>query len=214
MVIRKIFVRFLPLLGGDEEARKGVVLAKSPVAKKYGIVTAETLYSARKKCPMVKTFPANYAWYKEESKKLMKYLSQYTPVLEQFSIDECFLDMSGMERIYGNDYVSLAHKIKDEIKNKFGFTVNIGIGENKLCAKMASDFEKPDKVHTLFMSEIKEKMWPLPVDDLFMLGKKSASKLHSFGIHTIGDLAQASSNLLTRHFKSQGLYFQEASRGD
>ena len=207
-------IRTIPsIIGGDEEARKGVVLAKSPVAKKYGIVTAETLYSARKKCPMVKTFPANYAWYKEESKKLMKYLSQYTPVLEQFSIDECFLDMSGMERIYGNDYVSLAHKIKDEIKNKFGFTVNIGIGENKLCAKMASDFEKPDKVHTLFMSEIKEKMWPLPVDDLFMLGKKSASKLHSFGIHTIGDLAQASSNLLTRHFKSQGLYFQEASRG-
>ena len=207
-------IRKIPsIIGGDEEARRGIVLAKSPVAKKYGIVTAETVYSARRKCPFVKTFPANYAWYKEESRKLMKYLSQYTPMLEQFSIDECFLDMSGTERLYGDDYVALAHKIKDEIKEKFGFTVNVGIGENKLCAKMASDFEKPDKVHTLFLKEIEKKMWPLPVDDLFMLGKKSALKLHHLGIHTIGDLAKVPVSLLKRHFKSQGLYFQEASRG-
>ncbi len=201
------------VIGGDEEKRKGVVLAKSPVAKKYGIVTAETLYSARKKCPKVEIFPANYEWYSKQSRKLYEYLATYTPTIEQFSIDECFLDMTGTTRLYGNDYVLLAHKMKDEIKCRYGFTVNIGIGENKLCAKMASDFEKPDKVHTLFLSEIETKMWPLPVIDLFMLGKSSAKRLNELGIYTIGDLAKAKPSLLKRSFKSQGVYFQQAAYG-
>lgn len=207
-------IRTIPsVIGGDEEKRKGVVLAKSPIAKKYKIVTAETLYSARKKCPNLKVFPANYEWYKKQSENLVKYLSNYTPTIEQFSIDECFLDMTGTKRLYGDDYVAIAHKMKEEIKIKYGFTVNIGIGENKLCAKMASDFEKPDKVHTLFYNEIKEKLWPLPVIDLFMLGKKSAQKLNELGIYTIGDLAKANLGLLKRHFKSQGSYFQQAAYG-
>ncbi|HIS38241.1 MAG TPA: DNA polymerase IV [Candidatus Onthousia faecavium] len=207
-------IRKIPaVIGGDESARKGIVLAKSPIAKKYGIVTAETLYSARNKCKSLQVFPPNYTFYKEQSKKLYNYLASYTPLIEQYSIDECFLDLTGTTLLYGNDYVSLAHKIKDEIKEKFGFTVNVGIGENKLCAKMASDFEKPDKVHTLYLNEIETKMWPLKVDDLFMLGKSSAKKLNELGIYTIKDLANADLNLLRRYFKSSGDYFKQAALG-
>ena len=207
-------IRKIPaVIGGDESARKGIVLAKSPIAKKYGIVTAETLYSARNKCKSLQVFPPNYTFYKEQSKKLYNYLASYTPLIEQYSIDECFLDLTGTTLLYGNDYVSLAHKIKDEIKEKFGFTVNVGIGENKLCAKMASDFEKPDKVHTLYLNEIETKMWPLKVNDLFMLGKSSAKKLNELGIYTIKDLANADLNLLRRYFKSSGDYFKQAALG-
>ena len=205
-------IRKIPaVIGGDESARKGIVLAKSPIAKKYGIVTAETLYSARNKCKSLQVFPPNYTFYKEQSKKLYNYLASYTPLIEQYSIDECFLDLTGTTLLYGNDYVLLAHKIKDEIKEKFGFTVNVGIGENKLCAKMASDFEKPDKVHTLYLNEIETKMWPLKVNDLFMLGKSSAKKLNELGIYTIKDLANADLNLLRRYFKSSGDYFKQAA---
>ncbi len=207
-------IRKIPaVIGGDESARKGIVLAKSPIAKKYGIVTAETLYSARNKCKSLQVFPPNYTFYKEQSKKLYNYLASYTPLIEQYSIDECFLDLTGTTLLYGNDYVLLAHKIKDEIKEKFGFTVNVGIGENKLCAKMASDFEKPDKVHTLYLNEIETKMWPLKVNDLFMLGKSSAKKLNELGIYTIKDLANADLNLLRRYFKSSGDYFKQAALG-
>lgn len=207
-------IRKIPsVIGGDEKARHGIVLAKSPVAKKYGIITAETLYSARNKCRFLQVFPPNYAFYKEQSEKLMNYLSKYTPTIEQYSIDECFLDLTGTSLLYGNDYVNLAHQIKDEIKEKFKFTVNIGIGENKLCAKMASDFEKPDKVHTLYMNEIETKLWPLKVEDLFMLGKSSAKKLNELGIYTIKDLKDANINILRRYFKSGADYFKEAALG-
>ena len=207
-------IRKIPaVIGGDEKQRRGIVLAKSPIAKKYGIVTAETLYSARKKCGWLEVFPPNYPFYVEQSKKLYSYLASYTPNIEQYSIDECFLDMTGTSLLYGNDYLKLAYKIKNEIREKYGFTVNIGIGENKLCAKMASDFEKPDKVHTLYMNEIETKMWPLPVNDLFMLGRSSAKRLEELGIKTIGDLAKCSPTFLRKHFKKQGDYFLEASKG-
>ena len=206
-------IRTIPsIIGGDETKRRGIVLAKSPIAKKYGIVTAETIYSARKKCPQLQVFPANYAWYRECSLKLMNYLSQYTPSLEQFSIDECFLDFTGTSYLY-KDYFEVALKIKEEIKEKFGFTVNIGIASNKLCAKMASDFEKPDKIHTLFPNEVATKMWTLPVGDLFMVGKRTKEKLLSLGIKTIGDLANAPISLLKRHFKNQAISLKEAALG-
>lgn len=206
-------IRKIPaIIGGDETKRRGIVLAKSPVAKKFGVVTAETLYSAKKKCPTLQMFPPNYSWYYEKSRELMKYLSQYTPVMEQFSVDECFLDMTGTSYLY-KDYVSLAYQMKDEIKNKFGYTVNIGIANNKLCAKMASDFEKPDKVHTLFKDEIKEKLWPLPVRDLFMVGKKTALELQKINIKTVGELAKTSDKILYKYFKNQSIYLKEAANG-
>ena len=206
-------IRKVPsIIGGDEKSRRGIVLAKSPVAKKYGIVTAETLYSARKKCKNLEIYPPDYRWYYKKSRELMEYLSQFSPNQEQISVDECFLDMSGMDYIY-KDIVKLAYKIKDEIKEKFGFTVNIGIANNKLCAKMASDFEKPDKVHTLFIDEIEEKLWPLDVKDLFMCGKQTTKELYKLNIHTIGDLAKTDEKVLERHFKSQGKYLKRAALG-
>ena len=196
-------IRTIPsVIGGDEEKRHGIVLAKSPVAKKYGVVTAETLYMARKKCPGLKIFPPNYEYYVEMSKKFYNYLKDYTPVIEQASIDECFMDLTGTNYLY-DDILKLAYKIKNDIKEMFGFTVNVGIANNKLCAKMASDFLKPDKVHTLFDYEIKDKMWPLPVKDLLFVGKSTASLLESIGIHTIGELANSNPDIVQKHFKNQ-----------
>jgi len=206
-------IRTIPsVIGGDEEARKGIVLAKSPVAKEYGIKTAETLYSARKKCSSLKVFPLNMEEYYRQSNNLIDYLSQYTPIIEQFSVDECFMDMTNTKYLY-DDILMLAYKIKKEIYEKFGFTVNIGIGNNKLCAKMASDFLKPDHVHTLFMEEIKVKMWPLPVEDLLYVGKSSSEQLRKIGIKTIGDLANCNENILKKSFKNRSIDMIRAARG-
>ena len=196
-------IRKIPsVIGGDEEKRHGIVLAKSPVAKRYGIKTAETLYTARKKCPDVQVFPADYNLYMKKSRELFDYLKTFTPGFYPFSVDEAFLDMSNMGYVY-KDVIKLAYKIKNEVKEKFGFTVNIGIGNNNLCAKMASDFEKPDKVHTLFMEEIPDKMWPLEVRDLLFVGKQTADRLNKLGIYTIYDLAHASERELKPYFKNQ-----------
>lgn len=206
-------IRKIPaIIAGDESKRHGIVLAKSPIAKKYGIVTAETIYQAKMKCPNLKIFSPNHEIYQRKSKQLMSYLKEFTPIMEQFSIDECFLDMTGTKYLYDN-YLELAYKIKDEIKEKFGFTVNVGIGNNKLCAKMASDFEKPDKVHTLLKNEIKEKLWPLPVNDLFMCGKKTSIELNKMNIYTIKDLAEYDFQKLEKKFKSQAKYLKQAAWG-
>ena len=208
-----IDIRTIPaIIAGDESKRHGIVLAKSPIAKKYGIVTAETIYQAKMKCPNLKIFSPNHEIYQRKSKQLMNYLKTFTPIMEQFSIDECFLDMTGTKYLYTN-HLELAYKIKDEIKEKFGFTVNVGIGNNKLCAKMASDFEKPDKVHTLLKSEIKEKLWPLPVNDLFMCGKKTSIELNKMNIYTIKDLAEFDFQKLEKKFKSQAKYLKQAAWG-
>lgn len=209
----KLDIRKIPsVIGGEEKERHGIVLAKSPIAKKFGIETAETIYSARRKCPALKVFPPDFNWYYEQSNLMYNYLTQYTPLIERYSIDECFLDLTGTNRLY-DDYLALAFKIKEDIKNKFGFTVNVGIGNNKLCAKMASDFEKPDKVHTLYSNEVIEKMWPLKVDDLFMVGKSSAETLRTIGIFTIGQLAVADETKLNKYFKNQTKNLINSARG-
>lgn len=197
-------IRTIPsVIGGSEKLRHGIVLAKSSPAKKYNIQTAETLVSARKKCPGLVIVPPDYEIYVRYSSRFIDLLQQYAPVIEQYSIDEVFCDMTGTEKLYGNP-VDFAHHLKDIIKKELGFTVNIGVSENKLLAKMASDFEKPDKVHTLFPSEIREKMWPLPVNELFFAGKSSVAKLHSLGIHTIGELASTDVSILRSVLKKQG----------
>lgn len=209
----KIDIRKIPsIIGGDEKERRGVVLAKSPIAKKMGIVTGEPIFQARKKCPNLQVFPLNREWYSIESKKFKNHLKKYSPNIEEFSIDECFVDMTGTNYLY-KDYVALAHKIKDEIKNMYGFTVNIGIGNNKLCAKMASDFEKPDKVHTLFKDEIASKLWPLDVKELFMVGKRTSEELHKMNINTIEQLAHTDYKKLEKSFKKQAEYLKNASWG-
>ncbi len=200
------------VIGGDESKRSGIVLAKSIPSKKVGIITGETLYMARKKCPVVKSYPPNYKLYEEMSTKLFKFLSNYTPDIEVYSIDECFIDYTKVKKLYG-DELEFCHKIKEEIKNKLGFTVNIGIGNNKLCAKMASDFKKPDLVHTLYMNEIETKMWPLTVDNLFGVGRKAAPKMHDLKINTIYDLAHSDPHKLYKYFKNQAVKYVEIANG-
>ena len=206
-------IRNIPsVIGGDEEQRKGIVLAKSPVAKEYGIKTAETLYSARKKCSNLKIFPPNFEEYYHQSNNLINYLSQYTPIIEQFSIDECFMDLTNTNYLY-DDILELAYKIKQEVFEKFGFTVNIGIANNKLCAKMASDFLKPNRVHTLFSNELENKMWPLPIEELLYIGKSSSEQLRKIGIKTIGDLAKCSENYLKKYFKNRAIEMIQSACG-
>lgn len=197
-------LRTIPsIIGGDEKSRHGVVLAKSTPAKAYGIRTGEPVASAFKKCPFLVMEPPDHKLYSRRSAQMMDLLHTYTSDLEQLSIDECFMDFGPIAHLYASP-LEAAHEIKDSIRTQLGFTVNIGISTNRLLAKMASDFLKPDRVHTLFPHEIQEKMWPLPVDELYMVGHSSSGRLHQLGIHTIGDLAQADLGILTSHFKSHG----------
>lgn len=182
-------LRLIPsAIGGDREKRTGVILAKSIPAKKFGVKTGEPVAQALRKCPALVLANPDFRLYQRNSTAFMDICRRYAPVVEQYSIDECFLDMSGTGRIYP-DPIQIAHTIKDLIREELGFTVNVGIGNCKLCAKMASDFEKPDKVHTLFHHEIPHKLWPLPVGDLFSVGFATAQRLEQGGIRTIGDLA-------------------------
>ena len=184
-------IRLIPAaIGGDPEKRTGVVLAKSIPAKKYGIKTGEPIAMALRKCPELFLARPDFRLYEQCSKAFMDICREYAPVVEKYSIDECFLDMSGTHRLYP-DPVATAYTIKDKIRTELGVTVNVGIGDNKLLAKMASDFEKPDKVHTLFSGDIPGKMWPLPVRDLFTVGASTAEKLEKAGVRTIGELANS-----------------------
>ena len=200
------------VIGGDEKARRGIVLAKSMPAKKMGVVTAETLYSAKKKCPALRIYPPNFEFYHIMSNKMFEILYSYTPDIEIASIDECYLDYGKIKKINGNE-VEFAYKIQKEIYEKLGFTVNVGIANNKLCAKMASDFSKPFKVHTLYEYEVKEKMYPLPIGDLFGVGKKTAIALKEMGIFKIGDLANANYDDLKTTFKNQTQNLIDAAKG-
>lgn len=190
-------------VGGSEEHRHGIVLAKSPLAKAYGVRTGEPLVQARRKCPGLTVVPPRFDIYVENSKAFISLLEEHAPVIEQYSIDEAFCDMTGMELLHG-DPVGYAYQLKDEIRERLGFTVNIGVSTNKLLAKMASDFTKPDRVHTLFPEEVPEKLWPLPIEELFYVGHSTAEKLKKLGIRTIGELAHTDLSLLRSHFKKHG----------
>ena len=206
-------IREIPaIIGGDRESRHGIVLAKSVPAKKYGIVTGEPVAHALQKCPNIQMFPPNHRMYHEYSARLMEFLKNYTPDIEQVSVDECYMDFTGIAHQYHSP-VEAAFEIKDAVYQKFGFTVNIGISVNRLLAKMASDFEKPNKVHTLFPEEIPLKMWPLPVSELYIAGRSSVEVLHKLEIRTIGELAQTDPYLLELHLKSHGRTLWEFANG-
>lgn len=200
------------VIGGDPKLRKGIVLAKSTPCKKLGIYTSMTLYEASKKCPNLRVYPPNYKFYSYMSNKLFKLLSKYTPDIEIASIDECYLDYGKVKKLYG-DELEFAKKIQKEIYDALKFTVNIGIANNKLCAKMASDFTKPNKIHTLYDYEIKDKMYPLPVSELFLVGKKTSEKLMNLGIKTIGDLANFDYYTLYKYFKNQASFLINQAKG-
>lgn len=200
------------VIGGDESKRHGIVLAKSPVAKKRGVKTAETLMSARRKCRNLRIYPPDYNLYKKMSNAVFNIIRKYTPDIEILSIDECFIDYTNVYKLYG-DPIKFAYKLKDEIYNTLKFTVNIGIANNKLCAKMASDFEKPNKVHTLFENEVETKMHSLPIGELYGIGRSSSAKLIELGINTVGDLAHTNLYILKKVFKNQAEVMIEKANG-
>lgn len=200
-------------VGGDRSKRRGIILAKSVPAKKYGIKTGEPITDALKKCPHLVLVPARHEVYRRYSKAFVSILERYSDTIEQCSIDECFVDMTGTEKLFGEPVVA-ATRIKDEIYRELGFTVNVGISTNKLLAKMASDFKKPNLVHTLFPHEIKKKMWGLPVGELFLVGRSTQSTLHTLGIHTIGELANADVDMLRASLKKQGEVIWRFANGE
>ena len=208
----KIDIREIPaIIGGDETRRAGIVLAKSQKAKEFGIQTAQTIYMAKAKCPSLKIYPSDYKIYKNYPDKLYNLLLEYTDKIERFSIDECFLDMT--HYLMKDTLLNKATEISKRVKEELGFTVNIGVAHNKLLAKMASDFTKPDRVHTLFQEEIPTKMWPLPVSELFMLGRKTVPKLYNMQIRTIGELAKVDVSLLNKKFGKHGIQMWEYANG-
>ena len=206
-------IRLIPsIIGGDEASRHGVVLAKSNIAKQFGIKTGETIYQAKKKCPQIRIFPTKHEIYIEYSNKLYSLLLHYTDKIERYSIDECFIDFSDIIKSR-KDFMRLAIELSQKIKEELLFTVNIGLSNNKILAKMASDFEKPDKIHTLYKDEIREKMWNLPIEELFMVGKKSAMKLKSIGIIKIKDVALTNKKVLIKKFGKLGVTIWENANG-
>jgi DNA polymerase-4 len=200
------------IIGGDMEKRHGVVLAKSIPAKKYGVTTGEPIVNALRKCPTLTIQPPDHHLYHTRSEELMQLLRDVCPDIEQVSVDECFMDYTPIQNLYDSP-VTAAHSIREQIRERFGYTVNIGVSDVKMLAKMASDFSKPDKVHTLFSWEIREKMWPLSVASLFMCGKSSVQTLNKLGIRTIGDLAQTDRQILSAHLKSHGVMLWEYANG-
>ncbi len=189
-------IRLIPsVVSGDPSDRRSIVTAASIPAKRLGIKTAEPITMAIRKCPDLVIVRSDREWYKKCSAEFISVCRSYSPVLQQFSIDECFMDMT--YRLYGRNPVEVAARLKDEIRSKLGFTVNVGIGSNKLLAKMASDFEKPDKVHTLWIEEVPQKMWPLKVRNLLWVGNKTEERLTAYGISTIGELAALNPGVLT-----------------
>lgn len=206
-------IREIPsAVAGDISKRHGIILAKSNAAKAYGIHTGESIPEAKKKCPDLVLVSPHYDLYEKSSYRFMELLREYSPCVEQYSVDEAFCDMSNLEYIYG-DPVHIAHEIKERIKEELGFTVNIGISSNKLLAKMASDFQKPDRVHTLFSYEVQQKMWPLPVGELFFVGRATERRLKKLGITTIGELANVDVSILKSHLKKHGEVIHSFANG-
>lgn len=200
----KIDLRDIPsAVCGDIRKRHGIILAKSTPAKKYKVQTAETISDALKKCPDLILVAPHYDLYEVSSHAFIEVLREFSPIVEQYSIDEAYMDMTGTQALWGSPVVA-ANYIKDKIHRELGFTVNIGISSNKLLAKMAGDFQKPNKVHTLFPEEIEKKMWPLPVGDLFFCGRATEKKLRNLGIHTIGEVAKTDISFMKYHLKKHG----------
>jgi DNA polymerase-4 len=206
-------IREIPAaISGDPLSRHGIILAKSIPAKKYGIATGQSLFEARQKCPNLAVFPPNYDLYMLCSNAMYRILLEYSPLVERYSIDECFLDYTASRSRFG-DPLDVAYEIKDRIKNELGFTVNIGVSCNKLLAKMGGELKKPDQIHTIWPDEIEKKMWPLPVGELYMVGRATARKLQQININTIGDLARADLNHMKALLKTPGIMVWEFANG-
>lgn len=208
-----IDLRAIPaIIGGDMAKRHGVVLAKSISAKAFGIATGEPIVNALRKCPNLHVEPPSHSLYHKRSEELMQLLFDICPDIEQVSVDECYMDYTPINALFPSPIDAAAH-IRAQVYDNLGFTVNIGISDRKVLAKMASDFRKPNLTHTLYAAEIREKLWPLPVSSLFMCGHSSVETLHKLEILTIGDLAKTDVSILNAHLKSHGKLLWEYANG-
>lgn len=190
----------------------GIILAKSIAAKKYGIATGEVVWSAKQKCPELLLVPPDYSCYLRSSYAMKEMLKEYSPAVESFSIDECFLDMTGQEKFFGAPEKA-AYDLKARIKKELGFTVNVGIGACKATAKMASEWEKPDRVHTLWPHEVKTKLWPMPIGFLFMAGRRTVAALKKIGVNTVGDMACLEPEFVKERFGKNGFMLWRYANG-
>lgn len=201
------------VVGGDQSKRHGIVLAKSTSAKKlYKARTGESIYGLLQRAPNITVVQPTYGIYSIASNALMEHLKNFSPIVQRFSIDEAFVDYTGLQKLYG-DPLKAAHALSKSIKEELGFTVNIGISSNKLLAKMAGELEKPDKVHTMWPDEIEKKLWPLPIGEMYMVGRKTEEKLKARGVMTVGDLARYDKDMLQSIFKSYGVTLHEFANG-
>ena len=180
---------------GSSEERRGIVLAKNELAKKYGVVTAETVYSAKKKCPGLVIARPHHDEYMKFSRRVNEIYARYTDMIEPFGIDESWLDVTASRKLFGTGE-EIAERIRREVKEEIGITVSIGVSFNKVFAKLGSDYKKPDAVTVISEENFKDIVYPLPASDLLFVGAKTAEQLKLMGIHTIGALAEADVNSL------------------
>lgn len=190
-------------VGGDEEMRHGIILAKNECAKKFGIKTGEPLVSARQKCPDLKVVKPNFELYDKYCTAVRQLYYDYTDLVEPFGMDESWLDVTGSFSLFG-DGIAIANELRERIKKEFGLTVSVGVSYNKVFAKFGSDLKKPDAVSAVTPENYKEIVWPKPVEDLLFVGRSSKTKLNSVGIRTIGDLACSSEAFLHSIFGKNG----------
>ena len=198
---------------GDPELRHGIILAKNELAKAYHIQTAETIYSAKKKCPDLLLVPAHHEKYKSVCERINAIYEGYTDLVERFSIDESFLDVTGSRHLFGSGK-EIADELRRRIREEIGVTVSVGVSFNKTFAKMGSDYKKPDATTVISRENYKGLLWPLPIGELLFVGKSGASILKDHGILTIGDLAQADPASISSFFGKTGVHLQQAARGE
>lgn len=197
---------------GDPESRHGIILAKNEIAKRYGIVTAETLWQARKKCPDLQTVPPHHKKYQHYSRLINEIYLQYTDMVEPFSVDESWLDVTASQKLFGNGK-QIADKIRHQVKKELGLTLSAGVSFNKIFAKMGSDYKKPDATTVITQENYKNILWPLDIRDLFFVGKATADKLQGIGIHTIGQLAESDRHTVTALLGKQGSIIHDYANG-
>ena len=197
---------------GDPESRHGIILAKNEIAKRYGIVTAETLWQARKKCPDLQTVPPHHKKYQHYSRLINEIYLQYTDMVEPFSVDESWLDVTASQKLFGNGK-QIADKIRHQVKKELGLTLSAGVSFNKIFAKMGSDYKKPDATTVITQENYKNILWPLNIRDLFFVGKATADKLQGIGIHTIGQLAESDRHTVTALLGKQGNIIHDYANG-
>ena len=199
-------------VAGDPKKRTGIILAANYEARSYGVKTTMVLHEALKLCPKLILVPPDHQFYGQKSEEVMDLLSNYTPILEQNSIDEAWLDMTGSEGLFGKP-VDAAKRIMNEIKDRLGLWCSIGIAENKFLAKMAAEMKKPLGITELWKHDIPTKFWPLPVKEMYGIGRKTAEKLNRMGIQTIGELARSDINLIVKTFGKGGNEIYQHAHG-